>query len=155
MRLAVLCSPASWYLADLVRAAGADHEVLPLAFRELASALTPEGLSATCGGVDSRRVDAVLVRTMPPGSLEQVVFRMDLLARLEAAGVPVINPPKAIETAVDKYLTTARLQAAGLTVPRTLVCQTVDEGLAALATLGGDAVVKPLFGGEGRDCPHP
>ena len=31
-------------------------------------------------------VDAVLVRTMPPGSLEQVVFRMDVLARLAAAG---------------------------------------------------------------------
>ena len=37
-------------------------------------------------------VDAVIVRTMPPGSLEQVVVRMDWLARLEASGVRVINP---------------------------------------------------------------
>ena len=34
-------------------------------------------------------VAAVIVRTMPPGSLEQVVFRMNLLPRLEAAGVQV------------------------------------------------------------------
>ena len=92
----------------------------------------------------------LLVRTMPPGSLEQVVFRMDLLGRLEAAGQRVVNPAKAIEAAVDKYLTTARLQAAGLKVPRTYVCQTVDDGSAAFAALGGDVVIKPLFGAEGR-----
>ena len=43
-----------------------------------------------CGDFDLRKCDAVLVRSMPPGSLEQVVFRMDALARLEAAGVVVI-----------------------------------------------------------------
>jgi ribosomal protein S6--L-glutamate ligase len=87
---------------------------------------------------------------MPPGSLEQVVFRMDALARLEAAGVPVVNPAKAIEAAVDKYLATARLHAAGMLVPPTIVCQTMGDALAAFDSLGGDVVVKPLFGGEGR-----
>ena len=58
--------------------------------------------------------DAVIVRTMPPGSLEQVVFRMDLLHRLQRRGVRVLNPPRAVETCVDKYLATARLEAAGL-----------------------------------------
>ena len=87
---------------------------------------------------------------MPPGSLEQVVFRMDLLARLEAAGTWSFNPARAIEAAVDKYLTTARLAAAGLPVPRTGVCQTVEDALAGFDALGGDVVLKPLFGGEGR-----
>jgi RimK family alpha-L-glutamate ligase len=90
------------------------------------------------------------VRTMPPGSLEQVVFRMDALAQLEASGVLVLNPPKAIEAAVDKYLTTARLAAAGLRVPRTAVAQTTDEACQLFAELSGDVVLKPLFGGEGR-----
>ncbi len=57
---------------------------------------------------------------------------------------------RAIETAVDKYLATACLQAAGLTVPRTLVCQTVDEAMHGYYALGEDVVVKPLFGSEGR-----
>jgi ribosomal protein S6--L-glutamate ligase len=69
---------------------------------------------------------------------------------LEAAGTVVINPARAIEASVDKYLATARLQAAGLLVPRTVVSQTVDDALAAFASLGGDVVVKPLFGAEGR-----
>jgi ribosomal protein S6--L-glutamate ligase len=87
---------------------------------------------------------------MAPGSLEQVVFRMDCLARHEAAGGVVINPPRAIEAAVDKFLTTAKLFAAGLFTPRTICCQTPDEAMAAFAQLGGDVVLKPLFGSEGR-----
>ncbi len=150
MRIALVCSPTSWYLHDLRRAAGDRHEIVPLPFRDLQSHVGSAGLTVTAGGFDLSRADAVLVRTMPPGSLEQVVLRMDLLARLEAAGTPVINPPRAIEAAVDKYLTTAKLAAAGLPVPRTSVCQTVESGLEAFDALGGDVVVKPLFGGEGR-----
>jgi ribosomal protein S6--L-glutamate ligase len=92
----------------------------------------------------------VIVRTMPPGSLEQVVFRMNLLTRLEAAGVQVCNPPRAIECAVDKYLTTARLVDAGLPVPETIVCENAEAALTAFEQLGGDVVVKPVFGAEGR-----
>ncbi len=87
---------------------------------------------------------------MPPGSLEQVVFRMDLLHRLQARGVRVLNPPRAVELCVDKYLTTAVLDAAGLRVPPTIVCQHADAALEAFTALGGDVVVKPLFGSEGR-----
>lgn len=96
------------------------------------------------------RLDIVLVRTMPPGSLEQVVFRMDLLGRLEAAGTRVINSPKSLECAVDKYLTTARLQSDGLPVPETIVCEHEDDAMSAYEQLGCDVVVKPLFGSEGR-----
>ncbi len=106
--------------------------------------------SFTSGEVRLTDFDCLLVRTMPPGSLEQVVFRMDALARLEAAGMLVVNPPKAIEVAVDKYLASAKLAAAGLRIPRTAVCQTPDDAMAAFAELGGDVVVKPLFGSEGR-----
>src|SRR5262249_57732183 len=82
--------------------------------------------------------DGVLVRTMPPGSLEQVVFRMDVLHRLQARGVAVLNPPSAVETCVDKYLATAKLEAAGLLVPPTLACQNADAALEAVETLGGE-----------------
>jgi ribosomal protein S6--L-glutamate ligase len=150
MRFAVLCSPDSWYLRDLQRAGGGRHEIVAVGFRELSTCVgsAEEGFSSA--GVNVGEFDAVLVRTMPPGSLEQVVFRMDLLAQLAAAGMTVVNPARAIEVAVDKYLATARLRAAGLRVPRTVVCQTVDDALAGFAALGGDVVLKPLFGSEGR-----
>jgi ribosomal protein S6--L-glutamate ligase len=87
---------------------------------------------------------------MPPASLEQVVFRMDMLAQLASQGVRIVNSPRAIEAAVDKYLATARLEQAGLLVPETVVCQGVAQAMEGFATLGGDVVVKPIFGGEGR-----
>jgi ribosomal protein S6--L-glutamate ligase len=150
MRLAVLCSPDSWYLGDLRRAAADHHEVVGQSFSEITSSWDGGQLRVRCGSCPLDRFDAVLVRSMPPGSLEQVVFRMDALARLDQAGVVVMNPPRSLETAIDKYLTTAKLAAAGLPSPKTFVCQTADEALAAFAELGGDVVVKPLFGGEGR-----
>ncbi|RMG35388.1 MAG: RimK family alpha-L-glutamate ligase [Planctomycetota bacterium] len=102
------------------------------------------------GAIPQRTCDALIVRVMPPASLEQVVFRMDALAAFEAAGSIVLNPPKSIEAAVDKFLTTYRLGAAGLPVPRTIVCENEDDAWAAWQALGGRAVVKPLFGSEGR-----
>lgn len=150
MRLAILAAPESWYARDLARAAGPAHEVAILPFDRIAARVSAGGTEVGTAGQSLAAFDAVLVRTMPPGSLEQVVFRMDCLARLEAAGTLVINPPRAIEAAVDKFLTTARLQAAGLPTPATLACQTVDEAIAGFETLGGDVVVKPLFGSEGR-----
>ena len=150
MHFAVLCSPDSWYLRDLRRAARCDHEISAVTFRDLTAGMLGPETRIASARLDLQNVDAVLVRTMPPGSLEQVVFRMDVLGRLEAAGTFVINPPKAIEAAVDKYLTTAKLHAAGLRTPRTFVCQTVDDALAGFEMLGGDVVLKPLFGAEGR-----
>jgi ribosomal protein S6--L-glutamate ligase len=150
MHVAVLAARDSWYLADLRRAAGGRHELSPISYKTLGSRIHGRELVVNSEAAALNHFDAVLVRSMPPGSLEQVVFRMDALAQLQAAGVPVINPAKAIETAVDKYLATARLQAAGMLVPPTIVCQLADDALAAFETLGGDVVVKPLFGGEGR-----
>jgi len=150
MRVAFLGSPDSWYLNDLRRAAADRHEIVPLAFGEMNSTLGRSGAVLSSGPCRMSDVDAVLVRTMPPGSLEQVVFRMDALAQLEAAGKLVVNPARAIEAAVDKYLASAKLAAAGLTIPRTIVCQTTDDAMAGFAELGGDVVLKPLFGAEGR-----
>ncbi|MFP6657254.1 MAG: RimK family alpha-L-glutamate ligase [Pirellulales bacterium] len=150
MRILCLGSTESWYLKDLQRAAGERHEVVPATFRQLHAEISESGLEAGSGSFDATTADCILVRTMPRGSLEQVVFRMDALGRLQAAGITIINPPRAIEIAVDKFLATAKLQAAGLTVPRTACCQTVDEAMTYFERLEGSVVVKPLFGGEGR-----
>jgi ribosomal protein S6--L-glutamate ligase len=144
MRLAILSSGTGWHVRDLERAAvSLNHEVKLIDFRRVRA-----GVAA--GPDPLQDFDGIIVRTMPPGTLEQVVFRMDVLHRLEAAGVRVMNPAKALEACVDKYLTTARLAADGLAVPPTIVCQNADDAIAAFDRLGGDVVVKPLFGSEGR-----
>lgn len=153
MHLAVLGNPTSWYAGDLQRAASErGHRFSRIEYTQLQAAIREGGQRAQVGDGerDLSSLDGLVVRTMPAGSLEQVVFRMDALARLEAAGVLLLNGPRAIECAVDKYLTTARLAAAGLPVPETFVCETLPAALGAFEQLGGDVVVKPVFGAEGR-----
>jgi tetrahydromethanopterin:alpha-L-glutamate ligase len=160
--LVALVSGMGWHVADLMRAAGQLGVVLhAVPFPQVSASVgLGKRLFAECpgrmpariesGGFDLTVMDGVLVRMMPPGSLEQVVFRMDALHRLATLGVPVLNPPRSVEAAVDKYLTLALLDGAGLPVPPTWTGQSANEALAAFDVLGGDVVVKPLFGSEGR-----
>ena len=177
MKIGVLANSSSWYWREIERAAaarghacerfefemlhaacGLEWDRLPACRMDLekrqAGSLSHEKPAASSGIAqgehDLSDCDVVVVRTMPPGSLEQVVFRMDALQRLHLAGTRVINSPKAIECATDKYLTTARLEMAGLPVPRTIVCQETESAMAAFQRLGGDVVIKPIFGAEGR-----
>src|SRR3954451_5402726 len=123
-KLVALVSGMGWHVQDLGRAAGAlgvDFEAVP--FPSVVGRLGGVGAGGRerieAGGIDLTGMDGVLVRMMPPGSLEQVVFRMDALHRLQSLGIPVLNPPRAVETAVDKYLALAALAAAGLPIPPT------------------------------------
>ena len=93
--------------------------------------------------------DAVIVRGIPRGSLEQVIFRVDALHALAARGVACVNGPRAIERTIDKFLASALLARAGVPTPRTIACERVDDALAGFEELGGDVIVKPLFGSMG------
>ena len=162
MKIAALGSPESWYCRDIQRAVeGRGHEFLHLEYSHLPGRISDDSPPATiiAGNPrinsDSRlrdlaELDGLIVRTMAPGSLEQVVFRMNVLGQLADRGTLVVNPPRAIECAVDKYLTTARLQSNGIPVPGTAVCERSEEAMLWFEQLGGDTVVKPVFGSEGR-----
>jgi tetrahydromethanopterin:alpha-L-glutamate ligase len=149
--LVALVSGFGWHVADLRRAAEAlDIKLEAVPFAQVSAQVDAGRQRVEAGGVTLTEADGVLVRMMPPGSLEQVIFRMDALHRVVASGVPVWNPPRAVEAAVDKYLTLALLDQACLPVPPTWTGQTANEALTAFENLGGDVVVKPLFGSEGR-----
>ena len=91
----------------------------------------------------------LLVRTIPAGSLEQIIFRMDVLHRLEKLGVRIVNSAAAIERTVDKYYTSFMLSDAGIATPRTLVTEDFDAAMEACREMG-DVILKPLFGSEGK-----
>jgi RimK family alpha-L-glutamate ligase len=162
MKVAILGSRSGWHearLAEALRTRGVETVVAPIT--ALAAAVpgttaaaapapkTHEGRLAA-GGIRLDDCAAVIVRAIPAGSLEQVIFRVDALHRLARLGVAVINSPRCIERTVDKYFTSALLEDAGLPTPRTRVCERLDDALAAFEALGGDVVIKPLFGSEGR-----
>ena len=156
MKLGVLTGRAAaedgWHVRDIVRAAqecGATIAVLD--FRQLEATIRPVApATLLCGGVSLQALDAVVVRSMPRGSLEEVIFRMDVLQRLAASGVRVINNPRALEASIDKYLSLARLAGEGLPVPETVACEDGADPCRLFDSLGGDVISKPLFGSEGR-----
>jgi ribosomal protein S6--L-glutamate ligase len=150
-RIVALVAGLGWHVQDLSRAAGrlgVAFEAAP--FPTVTGRVGDGAAIVAAGGIDLGEVDGVLVRMMPPGTLEQVIFRMDALHRLKAHGIPVVNPPAAIEAAVDKYLALARLDAARVPVPATWAGESAAGAVEAFDSLGGDVVVKPLFGSEGR-----
>ena len=153
MNIGVLAAENSWHFQDLKRAAAQldDCEIKSLSFERLAAGIGSDGERFfTNGQTDLQKFDRLMVRTMPGGSLQQIIFRMDLLNRLEAVGMQVVNAPRAMEISVDKYLSLAILAEAGITVPRTVVSQSVDRAMVDFQSLGGDVIYKPLFGSMGN-----
>jgi RimK family alpha-L-glutamate ligase len=155
IRVGVLAPESSWHYRDLLRASKSvddDLELRSVDFSSLAASL-----GGTSGPIFFDRcqrihdLDALVVRTMPRGSLQQVVFRMDVLQRLAESGVRIVNPPRSIEVAIDKYLSLSLMAHDGISVPEFSVCQTVEQGLAAFHGLGGDVVLKPIFGSMGKN----
>ena len=150
MRVVILAARPGWHTGELCRALaerGGTGVVEP--YEGLVARLGSEadrGLRSGATSIDDS--DAVLPRIIPAGSLEQIIFRVDALHRLDDRGQVVINTPGTIERTVDKFWTSALLEQAGLPVPTTVVCEQPDEALAAFRALG-DVIVKPLFGSMG------
>jgi RimK family alpha-L-glutamate ligase len=149
-RIAILGQQGGWHTTALQTALARRGVDAPaLSITRLMARLADRPVLAS-GGEPLDSYDVLIVRAIPGGSLEQIIFRMDALHRLENAGVWIVNSPGVIERTVDKYYTSSLLEDAGLPTPRTVVAERFEEALAAFDELGGDVVVKPLFGSEGR-----
>lgn len=104
-------------------------------------------------GFDGILPDAVIVRGIAPGSLEQITLRMDVLHTLAELNIPVLNTAKAIEHTVDKARTSLRLHLAGIATPNMWACENADNAKRIAAqqlNKGHQLVLKPLFGCQGK-----
>jgi RimK family alpha-L-glutamate ligase len=153
LRVGVLGATGSWHTRGLTGALTArGHDVLAIPATRLRSEIGPDGGVHILGPEDVRldALDLLIVRGLPRGSLEQVIFRMDALHVLAAKGVRCVNGPRAIEKTVDKSWAGAVLAMYGIPTPPTIVCERYDDAMRAFAQLGGDVVIKPLFGAMGN-----
>ena len=157
-RIGILATGDTWHvqkLGEAIERLGC--EAVPIPAARLTGLIGPgaSGRGATAsssvrsGDRALESLDAILVRFIPPGSLDQIIFRMDLLHVLHDSGLPVVNPPRAVERTVDKHWTSRLLQEAGIPTPRTVAAESFDDAMEAFASLR-DVLVKPLFGSGGR-----
>ena len=132
----MLGASGSWHsrgLAGVLAARG--HEVLAIPATRLRCEIDSGGgvHIVAPDGAPLDALDLLIVRGLPRGSLEQVVFRMDALHVLAEQGVRVLNSPRAIERTVDKSWASALLALAGLPAPPMVVCERYDDAIQAFA----------------------
>lgn len=97
--------------------------------------------------------DGVFVRGVPGGSLEEVVFYLDVLHALKKLGIPVYNDGRAIERSVDKAMASFLLRQSGIPTPATWIAAARGQALAIAEQelrQGHQLVSKPLFGSQGE-----
>ena len=148
--IGILASGDGWHVRALTSAferLGCSAVRLDVA--RLAGRIAARG-QVSAGPVEIASLAALVVRLIPAGSLEQVVFRVDALHLLADGGLPIVNAPRCIERTVDKHWTSRLLHDAGVPTPRTVAAEGLEDALQAYRDLGGDVVVKPLLGSGGR-----
>jgi len=149
MRVVILASRSGWHTDQLLRVLTERGHPAALVRYEDLLATVRGGTTVHSGTVSLTDADLVLARIIPNGSLEQIIFRVDALHALEERGIRVVNPARVIERTVDKFWTSATLERHGLPTPATVVCESIESAHAARERLGGDVIVKPLFGSMG------
>ncbi|MEE9552083.1 MAG: alpha-L-glutamate ligase, partial [Gammaproteobacteria bacterium] len=127
-QIAIITDDPGWHCRQLKQALAA-HGLSStyLSLTECQLSIGEADRLITLPGFNDSLPLGVFVRGVPGGSLEQVIFRLDILHALVALGVIVYNDPRAIERTVDKAMTSFLLKQAGLPVPGTWVCESRDK----------------------------
>lgn len=158
----LMLGPSTGWHAEQLRASAArrGHRLDAASYESISASVSdrndsPSAITTlSCESGSITDYDAILTRTMAAGSFERITFRLAALHaiadRLVDPAVVLVNPPRALEWSIDKFAALTRLSAAGYPTPPTRFVQTRDEAMQAFKDLGGDCVVKPIFGGEGR-----
>ncbi len=134
-------------LAEAMRGRGASVVVTSLPRCAFDTQL-PSGIDIP--GFNGTLPDAVFVRSISAGTLEQITFRLGLLHALRLSGVRVWNDARAIERCVDKSMTTFLLHKAGIATPRTRTMEGDAPAIAYVREAHHPLIFKPLFGSQGK-----
>lgn len=151
-KVAIVTDDPGWHGRQLVAALedhGLDSQYLSLT--DCVIEISGDGQELHFPGFEQMPL-GFFVRGVPGGTLEQVIFRLDILHALHDLGVTVYNTPRAIERTVDKPLTSLLLSRAGLPTPTTWICESLEKAEAILdkeTRDGHKLVLKPLFGSQG------
>ncbi|UCC18899.1 MAG: RimK family alpha-L-glutamate ligase [Promethearchaeota archaeon] len=98
---------------------------------------------------ESLEPKTALVRGFGAAATQKIFFRLDILRAIEEYNIKLINSRESLEIASDKFLTSVFLENHNIPTPRTIICEDPHKALDAFEELGGDCVLKPLYGSKG------
>lgn len=152
--IAIMTDDPGWHGARLRQAfAARGFDSTYVSLTECRINIEPNAVPVIVAGFEQCLPDGVFVRGVPGGSLDEVVFYLDVLHALKLLGVPVYNDGHAIERTVDKGMTSFLLQQAKVATPPTWIVSDRERALAIAQReikAGNGLVSKPLFGSQGE-----
>lgn len=152
MQIPIFTDEAGWHGAQLIqafKARGVNAHCVPL--HACLINMSGQGPAISIPG-HTALPQAVFVRGVAGGSLQQVVTRLNVLHMLAMQGVCVYNDGRAIERAVDKAMTSFLLGMHGVKTPATWVCESRQQAQQIRQEAQAnqqELVIKPLFGSQG------
>jgi len=152
-RIAIFTDDPGWHGARLKEAfAIRGYQGSYVSLTECRLEIDVPGPGIVIPGFETSLPDGVFVRGVPGGSLDEVVFYLNILHALEARSITVYNDGRAIERSVDKAMTRWLLFSSGIPTPITWVLADRNKARAIVnenLRLGQAMVCKPLFGSQG------
>lgn len=154
-RIVIFADKPGWHGARLREAfVGLGCECRFVSLSECRLEVTDGRFAIRIPGFEPELPDGAFVRGVSGGTLEEVIFQLNVLHALRESGVPVYNDARAIERSVDKAMTSLMLAGAGLPVPPTWIIG--RDPMCAWSVMrrehmaGHLVVCKPLFGSQGE-----
>lgn len=153
-RIAIFTDDPGWHGKQLRLAfTSRGYSCEYVSLTECRFSIEPGKIPVLIPGFEQALPDAVFVRGVPGGSLEEVVMYLDVLHALKAMNIPVYNDGKAVERSVDKGMTSFLLHNAGLPTPTTWILRDRELALSIAEDelkKGNLLISKPLFGSQGE-----
>lgn len=147
-RIGVIGIPGGWSSERLADALGDLTGYRLLAGMESVS-LDLENGAVCAGGQNLLELDGLIVKKIAVQYSPDVLDRLEMLRFLEIKGLPIYSKPSSILRLIDRLSCTVTLSAHGLSMPPTLVTESVEEALDAVERYG-KAVFKPLYSTKAR-----
>ncbi len=97
------------------------------------------------------KIDNIIVRFIPGGTLEEIVFYLNILKIFESMNVRVVNSARSIESTVDKLYTSYLLNENNINCPKTYVLRGHKAASRFISKYNFQSklIYKPLFGSQG------
>lgn len=146
----ILTDPDDWTATAFLKTIekrGAN--AVPINLSTLNASISGSDFSIFDADLKALELDAILVRDVGISfSLETISFKFDLLRQFENS-MTVMNRPTAIQNAANKFFSFYLFKLARLPIPCTVVTSELEVALKTIEKFGS-AVIKPIFGSQGK-----
>ena len=151
-RTLILTEKEGWHFQQLkLSLTRKNHFVQSACLSDFSISLNKNKVILKICGEEIPKLDNILVRFIPGGTLEEIVFYLNILKILESMNIRVINDAGSIERTVDKLYTSYLLNQNNINTPKTFVMRGSESSSRFIKNYNFDSLLiyKPLFGSQG------